>query len=89
MPNLQTLSGPKLEQLIETRSDATSKLLMKVIEAGHGNDTMNDLRASVKEGSASDLVQAYMAAYDEEILARDELDARRRYHGSDKPSRRP
>lgn len=87
MPNLETLSASKLHALIEKREATNIALLDEVIAAGYGQTTMSEVRRLARDEKAPLLVE-YVAAMDSLDEARHELDARRRYHGGDKPIRR-
>lgn len=89
MPNLEKLSANKLAAEIEKRRQANSIGLKALIAAGYGNLTGSELDSMVEDGTASQLVidaRKASLAYAESLW---ELDARRRYHGSDKPIKRP
>lgn len=88
MPDLTKLSANKLHAEIAKREAKHSALLRATIEAGYGNTRHNEIVATVKAGTAERVLVDYLAASDALELARYELDARRRYHGGDKPIRR-
>jgi acetylglutamate kinase len=84
MRNLSTLSGPKLEALIEKLDTAHSVTLRAAIDHGYGNVRMNEMRAIHDEPVAA----AHIRASDELSAARDELERRRRWHGTNRPIKR-
>lgn len=89
--DLAKLSARKLHELIEARRIENSRLLNEVIAAGFGNWRGAELRDFAKKSSLLEnvlLVRDHIAAADSYHEAADELDARRRWHGEDKPIRR-
>lgn len=88
MPNLEKLSAAKLHAEIEKRREKDGAFLSALIAAGFHNHTGNQLDAMVRDGSATKLVTDARAASHAYYAALDELDARRRYHGGDKPIKR-
>jgi hypothetical protein len=84
--DLTRLSARKLHAEIEKRDARHSETLKEVIAAGYGNLTGREVRDRAK---ALDYVCArHVAALDAFLEATQELDARRRWHGEDKPIRR-
>lgn len=85
MRDLSTLSGPKLEALIERLDAAHSATLRAAIDHGYGNVRMNDMRAS---HAGEPIAAAHIRASDELSIARDELAQRLRWHGTNRPIKR-
>lgn len=87
MIDLTKLSASKLHALIAKRDAAQSALLHEVIAAGYGNYRGNEIRELAKSEGWPLLVE-YVTACDAWYEANAELDARKRYHGGDKPIKR-
>mgnify|MGYP001602931663 CR=1 FL=1 len=91
MTAIEKLSGPKLHALIAKRDAACSAALDATIAAGMGMMKHSDI---VALSTGSELVEKvrlareYLMTRAEWANAHDELDARRRYQGSDKPIKR-
>lgn len=86
------LSAKKLHEVIAKREARWSEMLDAVIKAGWGNARYSDIVEMAKGSSLLDstkLAQDYLNARHDVDVVRDELDARRRWHGSDKPIKRP
>lgn len=88
MPDLAKLSAAKLRAEIDKRESTHSALLDETIAAGYGAYTGRQIRDIIRANPWPLLVE-HIAACDARDAANAELDARRRYHGSDKPIRRP
>jgi hypothetical protein len=91
MTDLTKLSGPKLHALIAKRDSERSAALDATIAAGMGLMRHSDIEALAAGSSLvgnSLLARTYLstrAAWLDAVL---ELDARRAYHGGDKPIKR-
>lgn len=88
MVDLTKLSAAKLHAEIDKRDALHSALLNETIAAGYGNYTGRQIRELVAAEPWPLLVE-HLAAGDALAEAREELSARRRYHGGDAPIRRP
>jgi hypothetical protein len=86
--NLETLSGPKLETLIETLSARHSAVLDDVIAAGWGDKNGREIREIAKADPSNTLAAAYVRSCDAYLGAAAEMDRRKRWHGGTKPIRR-
>lgn len=86
--DLTKLSAAKLHAEIAKRAAKHSDLLDEVIAAGYGSYTGRQIDEMVKIEPWPLLVE-HIAATNAVNEARSELDDRRRYHGGDKPIRRP
>lgn len=89
--DIAKLSARKLNELLEKRDVEKCRLRDAVIAAGFGEWRGNELREFAKGSSLLSkvvLVREYLAASDAWQEANAELDARRRYHGGDKPIKR-
>lgn len=84
--HLPTLSAAKLLAELERRDAAHSALLDETIAAGYGDTRHNEI-ARLATAERWPLLVEYMAASDALNAARDERNARNRWHGSDKPIR--
>lgn len=82
--NLPTLSAAKLLAELERRDAAHGALLDETIAAGYGDTRHNEI-ARLARAEGWPLLVEYMAAYDALSAVRNELDSRRRWHGSDRP----
>ena len=91
MSDLATLSGPNLQALLERRNTHWKATLDRTIAAGMGEMRFSDI-VELAKGSAllsrTQLALDYLNARRDWKVAQDELDARRDYHGSDKPIKR-
>jgi hypothetical protein len=87
---LETLSAAKLHALIAKRDAAHTVLTREFIARGLGHYRSADIRAAALDDAspAHRLACDYVKADDALYAARSELEARRRYHGGDKPIRR-
>lgn len=85
MRDLSTLSGPKLEALIERLDAAHSATLRAAIDHGYGLVTMNALRAN---HASEPVAAAHIKAADELNAARVEMDQRMRWQGNNRPIKR-
>lgn len=88
MVDLSALSAAKLNALIAKRESTHSAILNETIAAGYGQVRHNDIVRLARDEKTPLLVD-YVAASDSLNEARQELSYRMRYHGSDKPIRRP
>jgi hypothetical protein len=84
--DLERMSGPKLMALHERRGAVVSDLTRELIAAGFGQERGSETRERAKAGDP--LAQRWVEAQDSVQAIYDELDARRRYHGSNKPIKR-
>lgn len=91
MSDLSTLSAKKLRAVIARREAHWSTVLDATIAAGLGQARFSDMVEFAK-GSAlltrTKLAIDYLNARRDIQVAWDELDARKRWHGSDKPIKR-
>lgn len=87
MTDLTKLSANKLNALISKRHDATMIIIIRLIEAGYGNEKGQDTRKRAAE-TGDPLALAYIKANDLEYNARAEMSARLRYQGNPNPIRR-
>lgn len=91
MTDISKLSGPKLHALIAKRDAARGAALDATIAAGMGMMRHADI---VALSTGSDLIanvriaREYLMTRAEWENANDELEARRKYHGGDKPIKR-
>jgi hypothetical protein len=87
---LEKLSGPKLIALIGKRYEIRCVLLDDTIEAGLGRYTHSMMRELAFTSSAplSGLAKRWLIANDDWLEAVVELEARKRYHGGNKPIKR-
>ena len=91
MADLTKLSGPRLNALIAHLDLIDAKSIKTLIHAGMGSFTGAQVRAKAKQPCDFPdvrLCREHVANQDELNAARAELEARRRYHGGDKPIRR-
>lgn len=91
MSDIAKLSAAKLHALIAVRERADNVALDAVIAAGMGNMTGNQIREFAKGSSMLNkvmLARKRIETRDALQEAYDELDARKRYHGGDKPIKR-
>jgi len=84
--DLTRLSARKLHDVIAKRDAAHSATLAETISAGYGNLTGAQVRERAKAGDYVCL--RHVTALDAWLEATQELDARRRWHGEDKPIRK-
>ncbi len=85
------LSAKKLHEVIAKREARWREMLDAVIEAGWGDLHYSDIVEKAKASSLLDskkLALDYLNARRDIDLVRNELDARKRWHGSDKPIKR-
>lgn len=91
MPDLSTLSAKKLREVIARRNARWGEMLDATLRAGLGSATHAQM-VELARGSAllpkTQIARDYLNARHDWKVAMDELDARRDYHGSDKPIRR-
>lgn len=87
---LEKLSASKLHALIAKRDAAVSALNSGFIANAWGNMRYSDIREAAKDPSAPAhaLSVRYLKADAALMEARDELAARKRWHGGDKPIKR-
>lgn len=91
MSDLETLSAPKLRAVIERCKSRWDEVLDATIAAGMGNLRHADLVELAKGSSLLSktvLARDYLNARQDWAVAMNELDARKDYHGSDKPIKR-
>jgi len=92
MSDLSTLSAKKLHEVIERRNAHWKATLDATIAAGMGGLRYSDI-VELAKGSAllnkTQLALNYLNARHDWTVAMDELDARKAYHGGDKPIKRP
>lgn len=89
MSNLETLSGAKLEALIEKLDEVHSGHVNEFIARGLGHLRGSDIRNALADPDCKFLVLAIAWVNSSDALsnARFEFDARKRYHGTNKPIR--
>lgn len=91
MTDLSKLSAKKLLAEIDARSKAHSANVDSMIQHGYGHCRGSDIREFAKGSSLlarTLLARRWVETQDARQAAFDEQDARRRYHGSDKPIKR-
>lgn len=91
MSDLETLSAKKLHAVIQKRHARWSEVLDATIAAGMGDMRFSDIVELAKGDPLLPkvrLARDYLNARHDWAVANDELDARRRYHGGDKPIKR-
>ncbi len=89
--DLTRLSATKLRAETEKRETAHGLQLAAIIAAGFGDARMSDLWEWSRESALlprTQLAKAYCQTREAEQACYDELHARRRWHGSDKPIKR-
>lgn len=86
MTDLSKLSARQLHALINKRDAAHRESLREAIAAGYGMYTGAQMRQLAAEGDA--LATRNVASAAAWFEAKSELDARRRWHGDDRPIRR-
>jgi hypothetical protein len=89
--DLETLSARKLQEVIARRNKRWGETLDATIAAGMGDARYSDMVEYAKGSSLlarTRLARDYLNASLDYTAAHDELDARKRYHGSDKPIKR-
>lgn len=90
-PDLAKMSGPKLRTRIQILDAEDSASIKRLIAAGLGGARGSDI-ADLAKGSSLlakvRLAREHMQIRERLNAARDELEARHRYHGSDRPIRR-
>lgn len=92
MSDYAKLSAPKLHKVIAARYARYTETLDATLRAGMGDLRHSDLVELAKGSSLlvkSNLARDYLNARHDWKVVADELDARRDYHGSDKPIKRP
>lgn len=89
MAALSKLSGPKLQALIVERNRAWGLALDATIASGMGHMRGSEIHTLAQEGDTLlhrvRVAREYVTTRALWLEAMDELDARRAYHGSDKP----
>ena len=91
MSDLEKLSGKKLREVIARRDARWSEVLDRTLAAGMGQMRHSDMVEAAKGSSLSSravLAREYLNARHDWKIARDELDRRMDYQGSDKPIRK-
>lgn len=86
--DVTTLPARKLHDMIDKRRDASSVATKAMIQAGRSMETFRETRAKAEANPADTLAIRCCATFDAYHEAAAELDARRRYHGGDKPIKR-
>jgi hypothetical protein len=91
MTDLTKLSGPKLRAIIAKRETERNAALDATIAAGMGQMRHADI-VELSNGSPllvnTQIARTYLTTRQAWLEAMDELDDRKRYHGSDKPIKR-
>lgn len=88
MSDLATLSAKKLREVIAKRYARYGETLDATIAAGMGDMRFSDIVETAKGSSLlskTRLARDYLNARQDWKVAADELDARKDYHGTDKP----
>lgn len=85
--NLETLSPAKLEAAYAKASNAQGAIGDQLINAGRGHETGRETRTKAKDGDA--LAIKWVDATDKFAAVVDEMDRRKRYHGSLKRTPNP
>ncbi len=85
--DITKLSETKLRALQDKRYAATCDMTKRLIAAGHGLKTGRDLREMAKSGT-DPLLLEYVAVTDAFYETIEEIDSRKRWHGSLKPIKR-
>jgi hypothetical protein len=91
MTNLSKLSGPKLRALIAKRDAERGAALDATIAAGMGMLKHHDIIELASQSSMlerTQIARRYLQTRGAWLEANEELDARKRYHGGDKPIKR-
>lgn len=91
MSDLSTLSAKKLHEVIARRNAHWKATLDATIAAGMGEMRYSEIVELAKGSSLvgkTQLALNYLNARRDWIAAEDELEARKAYHGSDKPIKR-
>lgn len=91
MSDLATLSAKKLREVIARRDSRWQAVLDQTIAAGMGDVRFYEMVELAKGSSLlnrANLARDYLNAHRDWKVAKDELDRRAEYHGSDKPIRR-
>ena len=91
MSDLETLSAKKLYEVIKRREARWSATLDATIAAGLGNARFSDMVEFAKGSTLlgrTKIARDYLNAHRDVQLAYAEMDARKRWHGSDKPIKR-
>lgn len=92
MTDLTKLSAPKLRELARQTRLRWGEVLDAALAAGMGSCTLRDIEEIAKGDtlvSKTRIAQDYVAARQEWVRVQDELDARKDFHGSDRPIRKP
>ncbi len=92
MSDLSTLSAKKLHEVIARRNAHWKATLDATIAAGMGELRYSEIVELAKGSSLLNKTQLalnYLNARRDWMTAMDELDARKAYHGGDKPIKRP
>lgn len=88
MADLSKLSAAKIEALYAERSEACSANCRALIAAGRGMERGSEIYAKGKAIDADPLSIEYVTTTDAFREVADEIEARKRWHGSTKPIRR-
>lgn len=91
MSDLATLSAPKLRAVIAKRDARWREMLDATLRAGMNDLRHSDLVELAKGSSLSGktlIARDYLNARHDWKVAMDELDARKEFHGSDRPIKR-
>lgn len=91
MTDLAKLSAKRLHEVIASRDAIWTKMLNETIAAGMGQLRHSEIEQLAKGSSLltkTRIARDYLSARQEWREALGELDARKAYHGSDKPIRR-
>ena len=86
MANLTNVSENMLRAMYEKRGDEWTDSLDHVIALGYRNVTFSDMEALARDGNADAI--AHMSVWRKLKEVTDEMDARQRWHGSNKPIRK-
>lgn len=90
--DLSTLSAKKLAAVIERTNKRWGECLDATIAAGMGDFRFADIVEAAKGSSLcsrANVARDYLNARLDRLAALDELDRRMKWHGSDKPIRKP
>jgi hypothetical protein len=86
MVNLTNVSENMLRAMYEKRGDEWTDSLDQVIALGYGDVTFRDMEALARDGNA--VAIAHMNVWHKLKDVTNEMDARQRWHGSNKPIRK-
>lgn len=86
MANLTNVSENLLRAMYDKRGDEWTDSLGRVIAIGYGDVTFRDMEALARNGNADAI--AHMSVWRKLKEVTDEMDARQRWHGSNKPIRK-